>query len=983
MATDRSYRQLKNIQDDDFSDEENNAFAPLAGHQQQQSSGGGGTTTFRGGKRSQSTVRSCGRSRSTCIVFMALILVLAIAVVSSFARPRCSRDVGSTTNIYTTVAQHTTKPPPINPTPSPWPWNSVRLPTDVIPTSYRIFLHPNLTTYDVTGSVIINATVQNPTKLLVLHAKNMTFSKVEVLDASKQNIPLDKYVLNEKLEQADIVFVNEIKNGKIEICINFTYVLNDGLAGFYRSTYVDENGVTKTIATTQFEASDARAAFPCFDEPGFKATFKLNMVREPQYHTLFNMPLVNTTSSSDNLEMDVFEKSFEMSTYLVAFVVSEFENKTSTIRDGLKIGVHAPGRQIDEMDLAFEVLNKTIQFYEDYFGFAYPLPKQDMVAIPDFAAGAMENWGLITYRQVDVLYKEHVTTLQQQQRISIVVTHELAHQWFGNLVTMKWWNDLWLNEGFASYVEYVGTDNWNKDWHMMDQFILYATHTAMAMDCLQSSHPISVNVQEPSQIAAVFDAISYDKGACIIRMLQAYLGKEKFLTGLKQYLNNHAYGNADSDDLWKALSNQDDGGEVKKMMDTWTIQQGYPVVNMSRDNEKNITVSQKQFLLKDGYTPGKKSLWVIPLTYTDDSGEEYSTVIQNDDQDSNIEIASSVKWFKGNLGQAGFYRVNYNDDNWNSLSDQLWTDHTVFTPADRASLIDDAHYLARAGMLDYSITLNLGSYIAKDEDYVPITTLLSRFRYIGVMLQKTGDYNLYRKYMWQILTTWKNKLNWNETKEDSHLTKFLRVSVLSLAVELGHESAIAEAIDIFNDWKNNNMSFDVNLKYPVYCAAARNGFESDWEFLWDRYQKTKVVSEKTVIMSALGCTRDISIINRYLDSVFDDSVRLQDIGQVIGSVAANPIGARPAWLFLMENWDTFLQKLGSTSFSFGNIISSCTSSIASNIEYREAKQFFDDHSDAGSGTREISKALEKMEINVKWLTKNKRIIREWFFSQMN
>ncbi|XP_033100847.1 endoplasmic reticulum aminopeptidase 1-like [Anneissia japonica] len=971
MASDRSYRQLRNIQDDDFSDEENNAFAPLAGQHQSgskyQDRDQRATVQTHGG-------RSCGRGRATCIVLVVLTLVLCIAVVSSMARPRCSREA------ETTVPLHTSRPsnsPPSattpTPTRSPYVWNNIRLPTNVKPISYDIFLHPNLTTDSVEGNVEILAEVVNATSFIVLHVKNMTITDVNV-KKSGEKIEYKEHQNNIALEQFDIVFQNDIEEGVVMIMLNFTYGLRNGLQGFYRSTYETEEGVNKIIGTTQFEASDARAAFPCFDEPAFKATFTLKMVRAKEHHTLFNMPLNHTEPYGDNV-LDVFQTSLKMSTYLVAFVVSEFKNKTYMVRENLEIGVHSPAQEIDEMDFSLEVLNKTITYYEDYFGVAYPLPKQDMVAIPDFGAGAMENWGLITYRKVDILYNNKSTSVSQKQRIVIVITHELAHQWFGNLVTMKWWNDLWLNEGFASYVEYVGTDHWNPEWQIMDQFILYATHSALAIDCLNSSHPISVKVESPDEISDLFDAISYNKGASIIRMLKEHLGEDTFLRGLKNYLEIHAYSNADSNDLWNSLSNSS-GVDVKNMMDTWTIQKGYPVVTMSRVNNK-IEASQKQFFLMEDFKPTEKNLWIIPLTYVTDKGKSASVLFENVEKAPSIDIDSSVKWFKGNVEQRGFYRVTYDDDNWDALVKQLQENHTVFTPADRASLVDDAHYLARAGLLKYTTALNLSHYISKELNYVPITTALGRFDYIGRMLQKTRDYVLYKKYMWQLTDNWISQFGWVEKDTDSHLTKLLRVSVLSFAVQIGHEGTIARALEMFRPWRQNGTEFNVNLKYTVYCAAARNGLSSDWEFLWESYLETKVASEKNVLMAAMACTSDPSHIYRYLYSTVDGSVRQQDVSIVIASVASNPIGAQPAWLFLQQNWEKLTEMFGTSSFAFGGIIESCTSSIASSVEEQQAKNFFSEQLDARSGSRSIQQALEKMEINVNWLEKNQHIVRQW------
>nr|XP_054749717.1 glutamyl aminopeptidase-like [Lytechinus pictus] len=398
-----------------------------------------------------------------------------------------------------------------------------------------------------------------------------------------------------------------------------------------------------------------------------------------------------------------------------------------------------------------------------------------MIAIPDFSAGAMENWGLITYRGSSVLYKPNVTSTPQETWIVVTITHELAHQWFGNLVTMEWWNDLWLNEGFASFVEYIGADHFRPEWHMLDKFIIETTHAAMAKDQKAYSHPIRVTVHDTAQISEIFDSISYSKGSTMLKMLQSFLmlgDQDIMMLGIQRYLKQYQFKNAVTSDLWNAISTvaKENGHnvDVGAMMDTWTLQMGFPVINVT----KTGSVTQQRFLI---FPQGKASdefssqfgyKWTIPVTYYTDTNPETKTVFMDHDQASvNLHVAGARKWFKVNSKQSGMYRVNYDKSTWKALSDQLVTDHTVFGAADRAHLIDDVFSLAWAGYVNYSIALDLSGYLVTESAYVPIQSALDSLSSVGNLLYGTEGYYYYKKYVLNLFRDRVNALGKEDTGE--------------------------------------------------------------------------------------------------------------------------------------------------------------------------------------------------------------------------
>ncbi|KFM56599.1 Aminopeptidase N, partial [Stegodyphus mimosarum] len=424
----------------------------------------------------------------------------------------------------------------------------VLLPKSIIPEHYDVELQPFILPGNFTfnGKVRVQIRVLEETDNVTLHINNITVNEASIrlsgVDApgiakTSEDLERQFYILHLK---------GKLRTGQsYEVYMEFLGCLNDQLAGFYRSSYKDEEGQTRWLATTQFQATDARRAFPCFDEPALKATFNITIVHWANMTSLSNMPIYKTERRDNIWTADYFETTVRMSTYLLAFIVSDFKSRSTP-----EFSVWSREAVLNTSTYALEVGPKILKFYESFFNVKYPLPKTDMVAIPDFNAGAMENWGLITYRETALLYDPRYSSASNKQRVIVVISHELAHQWFGNLVTPKWWDDLWLNEGFASYVEYLGVNAVHPDWMMDQQFVLEDLQDVMDLDCLKTSHPISIPVRHPDEINEIFDRISYEKGASIIRMMKYFLGDKDFGTGLTNYLNAKKFDNAVQDDLW-------------------------------------------------------------------------------------------------------------------------------------------------------------------------------------------------------------------------------------------------------------------------------------------------------------------------------------------------------------------------------------------------------------------------------------------------
>ncbi|XP_011643084.1 aminopeptidase N isoform X2 [Pogonomyrmex barbatus] len=889
----------------------------------------------------------------------------------------------------------------------------VRLPKSVMPDLYELWLIPFIWEGNFTfnGEVKILVNVTMDTSNVTLHAADMKIDEsfTNIREYSGKSNKTKVIGIAEQRNDTDRQFhvirtSNTLRKGKQYVVhLKFIGHLNDYLQGFYRSSYTVGNQ-TRWIAATQFQATDARRAFPCFDEPALKAKFQINIARPRNMTSISNMPRKGEPMPVPGLDTyvwDHYERSVPMSTYLVAFIVSDFDVRKS---EDSNFRVWARHDAINQSQYSLDIGPKVLRYYEDYFKIKFPLPKMDMIALPDFSAGAMENWGLITYRETAMLYQDGVSTSSSKQRVAVVVSHELAHQWFGNLVTPSWWTDLWLNEGFASYMEYIGMDAVEPTWKALEQFVVHDLQNVFGLDALESSHPISIEVGHPDEISEIFDKISYGKGASIIRMMDHFLTTEVFKKGLSNYLNGKAYQNAEQNDLWYALTKQahqdkvlDSNVTVKEIMDTWTLQTGFPVVTVTR-NYKNgsVSLTQERFLLRNSATivisESEMPLWWIPITYTSEKQLNFNntqpmkwmkaerSIILND-----LDVSSS-QWILFNVQETGYYRVNYDRANWQMIIKQLNKQNFKdISTINRAQLIDDALNLARAGKLDYTIAFDVTSYLAHEIEYLPWKAAFNAMDYLNDMLIKTQGYDKFRLYILKLLDNVYKQVGFIDKVGDPQLTVFTRIDVLNWACNFGHEDCVTNAVHQFKDWRNTpnpdvNNPISPNLKSVVYCTAIRVGGQSEWEFAWQRYRGTNVGSEKDLLLQALACTREIWLLSRFVDwAVTENSgIRKQDAARVFGSIANNIVGQPLVFDYFRNNWEHLRKYFGTSLSNINNIVKSATRGISTKYELKDLVEFAKSHiEELGTATRTIQQAMEQAEANIRWIHNNHATIRDW------
>ncbi|XP_065165053.1 endoplasmic reticulum aminopeptidase 1-like isoform X2 [Atheta coriaria] len=938
-------------------------------------------------------VAACSQKRALFIATVVFALLFLTSVIIAYTDCTCAGEkppnfVDEDWNVTKTFVPRATNG-------QIFPWNNVRLPPYIKPTRYNITIHPNLTTLEVKGQVSIEFHVEKDTHFIVLHSKNLSITDKMIQDRKGHNLRITKMLEYTGAQQIYIEIKDKFrKRNNYTLNIRYTTKLGMDYEGFYVSTYTNENGDTRFLATTHFEPTYARAAFPCFDEPQLKAKFKMSIFRDRFHIALFNMPVVTTEDvgfyMGTGLLRDDFKESVEMSTYLVAFVICDYEHVNTNSDRGFPVTVYTPPTFTSQAFFALNITTHIMDYYADFFMVPYPLPKQDLVIIPDFATGAMENWGLITFRESSLLFDPVETSTAAHQSIAVIIAHELAHQWFGNLVTMKWWNDLWLNEGFASFLEYLGVDNLFPEWKMMEQFIVDKTQPALALDALSSSHPVSVPVHDPNEIEAIFDTISFSKGAAILHMLGKFLQQETLQNGLNDYLNTYRFNNADTKELWNVFSrNTNQSLDVKLIMDTWTQQMGFPLITITREDNEIIATQERFLLTTEGVNSTARSMpkskheykWYVPLTYIADNDTECVYNVWMNMSDVRFEIDPDVKWIKANVNQSGFYRVMYDDAMWAAIINTLRKNHTVFNAADRASLIDDAFTLCRAGLLNATVPLEMSLYLINERDYVPWATAIEHFQSWSRILSESLSYKLFLQYMRKIMTPVTKFVGWND--KGPHLKKLMRSSILSTAVLCEINDTVSQAKTVFQNWMTKNETVPSDLKEVVYTAGIKYGGLAEWQHCWDTYNTTKVASERKLLLKALGAASDPWLLQRYLlETLERDMVKPQDVKIVLAVVSANPEGRLHAWRHLKAYWPTMQSLFGNATFMMGGLISAVTAHLSTPYDYYDVSTYFKGMH-VGSASRALEQSLETIKLNINWVTQNQAEIYKWLRNYVN
>ena len=858
--------------------------------------------------------------------------------------------------------------------------DKIVLPTNVRPINYTLKLRPDLTQFTFAGEETIEIEVLESTSAIQLNSIEINIQTVK-LTQNGQTSAASNISYDTENETATLRFDSAIPTGISFLEIIFTGDLNDKLRGFYRSQYEDDNGDTHYLATTQFEATDARRAFPCWDEPDHKAVFDVTLIVPETMVALSNTPIKEQDKDDQGVKIVRFEPTPIMSTYLLAFIVGDLTHIEQKSVNNTTVSVWTTAGKEEQGRFALETSAKLLSFFNDYFGIPYPLPKLDHIAIPDFAAGAMENWGCITYRETALLVDQSNSSAGTRQRVAEVVAHEMAHMWFGDLVTMEWWDDLWLNESFASWMGTKAVDWAFPEWQMWTQFVNMDTNRALSLDGLKNSHPIEQEVKNPAEVSQLFDAISYSKGASVIRMLEQFLTPETFRQGLQQYISENQYQNARTVDLWSALENESNQ-PVTSIMETWTGQMGYPVLQVDRlqDNQnQRIRLSQRRFVYDQSADDEiDRTLWKVPVGISHSASSQETTLVLNDNQtDVPLPTPSDTdSWFKVNPSQTGFFRVNYSEEDWDKFIPVIQS--KTLEATDRLGIQNDAYALSRSGLLPVSRFLALAEAYKNEDDASVWSDLASNLRDVETLIADQAYHNNYRKFALEIFTSKASLIGWDQKQGEGHLDALLRSTVLSQAGNYGDDVVLKEAQSRFDKYIEDPGSLHPDLRGLVYSLCAQNGSRKTYDQLWDLAKRTDLQEEYVRLLIGLTRFKSPELLQETLDRSLTDDVRLQDTITVVTAVAANLNGRDLAWNFLKDQWQEFDNRYGGGGFGLMRLVSIC-GTFSTIDKLQDVKSFFEQHP-TPAAERTIQQSLERINLNIRWLERNNTELTSMFNS---
>ena len=790
--------------------------------------------------------------------------------------------------------------PPIPSTEVPQlPDNPHRLPRTVAPHRYRLRLEPDLAESVFTGHETVDVTVETAVEEIVLNAAEIEIQSAHLTNGSATIGASPRY--DEQAERVHLALEGEATPGEWELVIEFTGVLNDKLRGFYRSTFLDVEGEEQVIATTQFESTDARRAFPCWDEPDFKATFQTTLVVPAGQAAFTNTSETARQGLADGRVEISFAETMKMSTYLVAFVVGPFEATDPVDVDGVPTRVVAPRGKLHLADYALECAQFCFRYLRDYYGIDYPGDKLDHIAIPDFAFGAMENVGAITYRETALLIDPARASQAEKLRILDVIGHEIAHQWFGNLVTMGWWEGIWLNEAFASFMEMKATDSRRPEWKRWLAFCAVERPWAMEVDHLSTTRAVEFEVNSPEEADQMFDALTYGKGSSVLRMIEQFIGEDAFRDGVGTYLRRHSYGNTVTADLWAGLDAASEW-PVGSIMDTWILQGGYPQIDVAAEGPR-LHLSQRRFLAVPDETD--QTTWKVPIRVRGVAGgAPFERALLLEDEDTVVDLDGPIEWVDANAGGDGFYRTRYSDVLFAALVERV---HEL-TPEERYVLLYDTFAFGQTGEVGMTAVMELVDAFV-DETEQAIWQLV--FRVMGSVshhLVPDQARAPFATWVRSVVTPLIDRLGRTATDDDSDLTRRLRGQTVATLGVLGEDRDTIE-------WARSTVDGllgagdtepDPELATAALTILASAGDDEDHRRFFDRYESSDDPQEQLRYLRALTAFDDARLGMKTIDATLDGRIRSQDGSWVIASVLRNREAGPDLWTKVRRTWEDLM-----------------------------------------------------------------------------
>jgi puromycin-sensitive aminopeptidase len=874
--------------------------------------------------------------------------------------------------LYPSFAQAATEQPKgeiMNQDSFPGTLDLYRLPRHIVPIRYDLRLEPDLTAARFEGQETITLTIHHATSDIVLNAVELDITSAQIAGDSSSSKQAT-IVLDVPLERCHLMFTESLSPGIWRLTMTFSGRLNDKLRGFYRSTYKDERGATHSLAATQFEATDARRAFPCWDEPDFKAVFATTLVIDPTLIAVSNTTIAAETRA-DGKKVVRFADTIKMSTYLVAFIVGRIE-PTEPVMVGntpLRLWV-VPGKN-HLTKFGQDIAAASLSFFESYYGIPYPGDKLDLLAIPDFASGAMENLGAITYRETALLVDRQSATHGELERVADVVAHENAHMWFGDLVTMSWWNGLWLNEAFATFMEMLAVDAWKPEWKRWDSFGV-ARAAAFSVDGLWSTRPIEYPVLAPKDAEAMFDVLTYEKGASVLRMLEQHIGPTIFRDGVRDYLRAHAYGNADTNDLWVSL------GKIAKqpvpeLMNGWIFQPGFPLVTATVSPSSELTITQQRFsyLSDEQSAPSQDQRWQIPLQLQITAGGKAGTSrMLLTEKSTTVPLPHDWESVLINEEGHGFYRVRYAPD----LLDRLLnTGIDRLAVTERFNLLSDAWATTVGGLMPLTDYLDLTVRFTAERDKNVWAVLLDSYSFLNRIITME-DRPALEAFVRNRLGPAVADLGWVPRSGESELTKQLRGELIGAQGKLGNDPAIQRrAAELYRTYRDDATAVDPNVVPSLVTILAHTGDVTRYDEFNERFRTATTPQEERRYLFSLAAFQPKALLERTLARTINGDIRTQDAPFLVSAIMGNVYGRELAWAFVKTNWekmDHLFPKQGLRRMC-GGIVNLATPELE-----RDVRDFFTTRKiDLGGKT--LAQYLEHLRIAVTVRERDSRALRTY------
>ena len=827
------------------------------------------------------------------------------------------------------------------------------------PTHYDVYLDINREKKIFSGKVTIDGKALDSN--IGINEKYMEITSV------KANGKDAKFELD---EDNDAIRIELDQIGATKLEIEFNAHLTDTMMGIYPS-YYEVNGEKKQIIGTQFESTAARQAFPCVDEPEAKATFDMAIKydEKPGETILANMP---EKECKDGVHY--FETTKKMSSYLIAFAFGEMVSKYTETNDGIKIGVYAsPAHKEDELDFALDITKNALEFYEKYYDTPYPLPHSWQLGLPDFSAGAMENWGLITYREAFLTLDPKNASLSVKQHNATDITHELAHQWFGDLVTMKWWDDLWLNESFANMMEYVSSDAIHPEWNMWQVFQEKEVPLALNRDAIDGVQPVHVEVEDPADIDSIFDgAIVYAKGSRMLVMVRSLIGDDALRKGLKNYFAAHKYGNATGEDLWQALGDAS-GIDVSAVMKSWLNQPGYPVVT-AKIVDGNLELSQKQFFIGEGKDQGRQ--WQIPLN------SNYETAVPEIMKEKTLNLGNYAELkqkngnhpFVLNVDNNSHFIVKYDETLLNDILDHL----DELDAISQRELLQDMHLLARGREVSYSDLIPLMKHFADNSSYIVNDALFEIADDLKKFVEPNSeDEKHLRQFFDQLSASKFDKLGIEAQADDDNDAELGRPTIVKAALYAKNEKAIKAAHELFEKHQAHPATIPASVRpYVMMSEVVNYGNEDLYNQLLAEYRKTSDGIYQRDLSTALTATSDKEFIKKLLVEFKNaDTIKPQDLREWYVGLLQNSAGEQAAWDWIRDNWDWMNETVGG-DMEFHTYLTVTANTFCTMKRYDEFKAFFEPKLETPGLTREIEMDIKLIKGKVDLVEAEKEQVRK-------